>query len=100
MILGMIPDCKIDMVTSAGNAASTGARMALLDTVSRDEIESEIRKIEKIETAMETKFQEYFVHAMAIPHQIDDFSELAKIVNLPKKTIPQKPKRRRHSTSS
>ena len=100
MILGMIPDCKIDMVTSAGNAASTGARMALLDTASRDEIESEIRKIEKIETAMETKFQEYFVHAMAIPHQIDDFSELAKIVNLPKKTIPQKPKRRRQPTSS
>ena len=100
MILGMIPDCKVDMVTSAGNAASTGARMALLDTVSRDEIENEIRKIEKIETAMETKFQEYFVHAMAIPHQIDDFSELAKIVNLPKKTIPQKPKRRRQPTSS
>ncbi len=100
MILGMIPDCKIDMVTSAGNAASTGARMALLDTASRDEIESEIRKIEKIETAMETKFQEYFVHAMAIPHQIDDFSELEKIVNLPKKTIPQKPKRRRQPTSS
>ena len=49
---------------------------------------------------METKFQEYFVHAMAIPHQIDDFSELAKIVNLPKKTIPQKPKRRRQPTSS
>ena len=35
-----------------------------------------------------------------IPHQIDDFSELAKIVNLPKKTIPQKPKRRRQPTSS
>jgi len=100
MVLGMIPDCKVDMVTSAGNAASTGARMALLDTVSRDEIENEIRKIEKIETAIETKFQEYFVHAMAIPHQIDDFSELAKIVNLPKKTISQKPKRRRQPTSS
>jgi len=100
MILGMIPDCKIDMVTSAGNAASTGARMALLDTASRDEIESEIRKIEKIETAMETKFQEYFVDAMAIPHNIDDFSELSKIVNLPKKTISQKPKRRRQPTSS
>ena len=100
MILGMIPDCKIDMVTSAGNAASTGARMALLDTASRDEIESEIRKIEKIETAMETKFQEYFVDAMAIPHNIDDFSELSKIVNLPKKTISQKPKRRRHTTKS
>ncbi len=100
MILGIIPDCNIDMVTSAGNAASTGARMALLDTVSRDEIENEIRKIEKIETAIETKFQEYFVHAMAIPHQIDDFSELSKIVNLPEKIVSQKPKRRRQPTSS
>ena len=100
MILGIIPDCNVDMVTSAGNAASTGARMALLDTVSRDEIENEIRKIEKIETAIETKFQEYFVHAMAIPHQVDDFSELSKIVNLPEKIISQKPKRRRQPKSS
>jgi len=62
--------------------------------------EDKIRKIEKIETAIETKFQEYFVHAMAIPHQIDDFSELSKIVNLPEKIISQKPKRRRQPTSS
>ncbi len=100
MVLGMIPDCKIDMVTSAGNAASTGARMALLDTVSRDEIEKEIRKIEKIETATEAKFQEYFVHAMAIPHNIDEFRELSKIVNLPERTISQNPKRRRQTTQS
>ena len=29
MVLGMIPDAPLDRVTSAGNAAGTGARMAL-----------------------------------------------------------------------
>ena len=31
MVLGMIPDCALDGVSSAGNAAGTGARIALLD---------------------------------------------------------------------
>ena len=95
MILGMIPDCVIECVSSAGNAASTGARMALLDTISRDEIQKETLKIEKIETAVESKFQEYFVNAMAIPHKVDDFKELKKIVNLPEKMPALKLKRRK-----
>ena len=28
MVLGMIPDCPLDKVGSAGNAAGTGARIA------------------------------------------------------------------------
>ena len=31
MVLGMIPDCALDKVGSAGNAAGTGARIALLN---------------------------------------------------------------------
>ncbi|MEY3446392.1 MAG: hypothetical protein RIR45_1147, partial [Pseudomonadota bacterium] len=31
MVLGMIPDCSLAQVSSAGNAAGTGARIALLD---------------------------------------------------------------------
>ncbi len=31
MILGMVPDCELREVRSAGNAAGTGARIALLD---------------------------------------------------------------------
>jgi len=95
MILGMIPDCIIEHVSSAGNAASTGARMALLDTLSRHEIQEETLKIEKIETAVEKKFQEYFVNAMAIPHKSDDFLELNKIVTLPEKMPAAKLKRRK-----
>ena len=31
MVLGLIPDCALDHVRSAGNAAGTGARIALLN---------------------------------------------------------------------
>ncbi len=85
MVLGLIPDCDLDEVSSAGNAASTGARMALLDTKSRNEIEKQVKKIEKIETAMEPLFQEYFVSAMSIPHNSDSFDELGKIVKIARK---------------
>ena len=67
MILGLIPDCDLDHVSSAGNAAGTGARMALLNHGSRREIEETVRKIEKVETAVEPAFQQHFVDAMAIP---------------------------------
>ena len=83
MILGMIPDCKLDKVTSAGNAAGTGARIALLNIDAREEISKTVRNITKIETAMEPRFQEYFVSASAIPNSLYKFEELNKIVHLP-----------------
>jgi len=83
MVLGMIPDCPLEKVYSAGNAAGTGARIALLNQVARDEIEQVIRKVEKIETAVEPKFQEHFVEAMGVPHSSADFPNLAKVVALP-----------------
>ncbi len=83
MVLGMIPDCDLDKVSSAGNAAGTGARIALLDRSSRALIEAQVRRIEKIETAAAEQFKEYFVAAMALPHQTDSFDELAKSVQLP-----------------
>lgn len=83
MILGLIPDCDLSKVQSAGNAAGTGARIALLNSAARDEIEAVVRRIEKIETAVEPKFQQHFVEAMAIPHKTAMFSELSKVVTLP-----------------
>ena len=90
MTLGLIPDCKLDNVVSAGNAAGTGARIALLNVQARREIEIVVRSIEKIETAIEPKFQEYFVGAMAFPHKSDDFTELFKVVTRPPaRTTPE-----------
>lgn len=67
MILGLIPECDLQQVSSAGNAAGTGARITLLDKQSRKRIESEVRDVEKIETAVEPRFQEHFVSSMSIP---------------------------------
>ena len=84
MVLGMIPDCPVEKVSSAGNAAGTGARIALLNTASRREIETVVRQIEKVETAVEPKFQEHFVNAIAIPHKTAPSPNLEKLVALPK----------------
>jgi uncharacterized 2Fe-2S/4Fe-4S cluster protein (DUF4445 family) len=83
MILGLIPDCDLDKVTSAGNAAGTGARIALLNRQARREIEEVVQRIEKVETAVEPRFQEHFVKAMAIPHADAEFACLKKVVTLP-----------------
>ena len=83
MVLGLVPDCELDRVESAGNAAGTGARIALLNVPARDEIEATVRDIEKIETAVEPRFQEYFVEAMAIPHKTDKFERLFSVVERP-----------------
>ena len=84
MVLGMIPDCPLQQVASVGNAASTGARIALLNNAARNEIETTIRQIEKVETAVEPRFQEYFVNAMAIPHKADPFPNLSATTALPR----------------
>ncbi|KFE36823.1 ASKHA domain-containing protein [Thioclava atlantica] len=83
MVLGMIPDAPLSAVTSAGNAAGTGARMALCSVKARREIESQVRRISKIETAIEPRFQEHFVAANALPHASDPFPELRSVVTLP-----------------
>ncbi|MHA7874506.1 ASKHA domain-containing protein [Roseivivax sp.] len=83
MVLGMIPDVPLDKVTSAGNAAGTGARIALCNIARRAEIERMVREITKVETAIEPRFQEHFVAANAIPHKTDAFPELARLVTLP-----------------
>ena len=84
MVLGMIPDCPIGKVSSAGNAAGTGARIALLNVAARREIETVVRQIEKIETAVEPRFQEHFINAIAVPHKTDACPNLATLVSLPK----------------
>ncbi|MGC3937191.1 ASKHA domain-containing protein [Roseobacter sp. EG26] len=87
MVLGMIPDAALDKVTSAGNAAGTGARIALLNTAARAEIEATVRAIHKVETAIEPRFQEHFVNASAIPNAVEPFPILNSIVTLPTATF-------------
>jgi len=97
MILGMIPDCELSRVSSAGNAAGAGARIALLDNASRKTIEELVKRVEKIETAIEPKFQAHFVAAMGIPHSTAPYPHLRQAVQLPapKAAAPRVRMRRR-----
>ncbi|MEZ5846251.1 MAG: ASKHA domain-containing protein [Geminicoccaceae bacterium] len=83
ILLGLVPDCPLDRVHAAGNAAGTGARIALLNRKQRREIEGVVRRIRKVETAVEPRFQEHFVAAMAIPHKTAPTPNLASVVDLP-----------------
>jgi len=85
LVLGLVPDCDLDKVKAVGNAAGTGARMCLLNRGYRREIEDTVRRIDKIETALEPKFQEHFVAAMALPNKVDSFPNLARVVTLPER---------------
>ena len=87
MVLGMVPDCRLENVIAAGNSAGAGARMALLNSDARAEIEQTVRKIEKIETAVEREFQNHFVRAMAFPHKTDPYAELSAAVSLPERSL-------------
>ncbi|MFO1038246.1 MAG: ASKHA domain-containing protein [Geminicoccaceae bacterium] len=102
MVLGLVPDCAVDKVGSAGNAAGTGARIALLNGRSRREIEDVVERIEKVETAIEPRFQEHFVAAMAIPHKTAPFPNLAAAVRLPEPKVAEASeggRRRRRATA-
>lgn len=83
MTLGIIPDCDLEHVKSVGNSAGDGAIKALLNDDERHYIESAVRKIHKIETAVEAAFQDYFVNAMALPNKVDTFPILAQSVVFP-----------------
>jgi uncharacterized 2Fe-2S/4Fe-4S cluster protein (DUF4445 family) len=85
MILGLIPDAPLDRVGGAGNAAGTGALIALLSADARREIERVVRTVEKIETAVEPRFQAHFVEAMAFPHATAPSPNLGAAVRLPPK---------------
>jgi uncharacterized 2Fe-2S/4Fe-4S cluster protein (DUF4445 family) len=77
MLLGLLPDCDPRHVTSAGNAAGTGACIALLNRASRAQIEQRLREVRRHETATDPDFQEAFVAALAIPHARDRFPRLS-----------------------
>jgi len=99
MVLGLIPDCDLAEVTAVGNAAGTGALMALLNRDHRHEVGELVRRVEKIETALEPHFQQLFVDAMALPNKVDAFPRLAGQVKLPprkasSRDAPDLPRRR------
>ena len=100
MVLGMIPDCDLESVSGAGNAAGSGAIMALLSQEARTEVEQLVEKVEKIETATEPRFQEHFVAALGIPHKTAAYPNLASVVTLPDRKEARSSRGRRRREGS
>ena len=96
MVLGMIPDC-------AARAGDLGrqrrrhrrAHRAVQCRARGARSRRMVRRIHKVETAIEPRFQEHFVAANAIPHATAAFPELAKVVTLPDGQLQHRRRRRR-----
>ncbi len=86
MVIGLVPDCALASVHAVGNAAGTGAVQALLSRSLRAEMEHVARDVIKIETAIEPRFQELFVAAMALPHATAPMPNVGGLVDLPQPT--------------
>ncbi len=87
MVLGLVPDCDLGRATSVGNAAGAGALIALLSGAARRDVEQVVRRVTKVETAVEPRFQEHFVEALAIPHRSAPYPNLRRVVDLPERAV-------------
>ncbi len=65
--IGIVPFAGHEKIRSIGNAAGMGAAMAILNKENKAKIIDAVAQVEKVETALEPKFQQYFVDAMAFP---------------------------------
>jgi uncharacterized 2Fe-2S/4Fe-4S cluster protein (DUF4445 family) len=65
--LGMIPNFSQNLITSIGNAAGTGARMALSSSKAREECEKISRNVEYVELGVHPDFQSVFIRSLNFP---------------------------------
>ena len=94
LIIGLVPDAQVSQIVASGNSAGAGAIIALLDVSSRREISSVVRKVHKIETAVEPSFQKHFVEGSSFPNNSSTHPELFKFKELPNVNFNQKRLRR------
>ena len=81
LIMGLFPDCEIEMIQGVGNAAGDGCRAALLNVKKRVEANWCSRNVEYIELTVESTFQQEFMEAMQLPHMTDKFPHLEGLVD-------------------
>ncbi len=97
LVVGLIPDCPPERVIAVGNAAGAGAVRALLSASARGEIADVARSVTKVETAVEPRFQDHFVAALAFPHATEPYDHLARAVALPQRRATASRRRPRRS---
>jgi uncharacterized 2Fe-2S/4Fe-4S cluster protein (DUF4445 family) len=92
LIMGMIPDCDPRKIIPVGNAAGTGAMMALMNIEKRAEADWIAEWVEHVELSTERHFKREFLKALQIPHSEDAFPHSEPFVD-PKILGPPQPAR-------
>ena len=72
-VIGLFPDCPLEDISTVGNAAGDGARMALLDSNKRRDADRQAARIEFVELTNRPDFQKAYARAMYFPHMTDRF---------------------------
>jgi len=80
LIIGMFPDCPLANISSIGNAAGDGCRIALLNRRKREEADRIAGHVEYIELTRIKDFQEQLIDAIHMPHMTDAFPDLDGIL--------------------
>ena len=70
--IGMYPDVPVERIKFIGNAAGSGARMALKSVDARALADQLSKRVEYVELASEPDFQSEFAKAMFLPHREED----------------------------
>ncbi|MHC1636206.1 MAG: ASKHA domain-containing protein [Candidatus Methanospirareceae archaeon] len=79
--MGMYPEVKLEKIRSIGNAAGTGARMALISREERRKMEELARKAKFIEAAIHPDYMKLYPDAMYIPNKnLDLFPETTEML--------------------
>ena len=78
MSIGLLPDCEPGLVTSVGNAAGHGARLALVNLSKRREAAQVAERVEYVELATDSDFQNDYIEAIHLPHMYDSFPKLTQ----------------------
>jgi uncharacterized 2Fe-2S/4Fe-4S cluster protein (DUF4445 family) len=81
LIMGMIPDCDPKKIVPVGNAAGTGAIMALMNIEKRAEADWIADWVEHVELSTEEPFKQEFFKALHIPHMEDAFPHIEALVD-------------------
>ncbi|HXX73391.1 MAG TPA: ASKHA domain-containing protein [Candidatus Acidoferrales bacterium] len=81
VILGMYPDVPLERVQFVGNAAGSGARMALLSREVRENADRIVQHIDYVELAADTSFEREFTEALQLPHKdMTRFPTVAQLI--------------------
>ena len=81
VIVGMYPDVPLERFHFVGNAAGSGARMALLSREVRENSERIVHQIDYVELAADPSFQREFTEALQLPHKdLSRFPTVAELI--------------------